>query len=152
MSLDDAAVVAAMAAGEPAGLDTAYRRYADRLHSYARSIVGDHDTAGDVVQDTFLLAQERVRQLRDPSRLGSWLYAIARNESLRRISGRKHTVSLADADEPVLDTDPGRALHAAQVREVVHAAADGLNDGDREVFERTQAEIVATRIEARRAG
>ena len=94
-------------------------------------------SAGDVVQDTFLLAQERVRQLRDPSRLGPWLYAIARNESLRRISGRKHTVPLADADEPVLDTDPGRALHAAQVREVVHAAADGLNDGDREVFELT---------------
>jgi RNA polymerase sigma factor (sigma-70 family) len=137
MSLDDAAVVAAMAAGDPAGLDSAYRRYADRLHSYARSVVGDYDTAADVVHDTFLLAQERVRQLRDPGRLGSWLYAIARNECLRRVRGRKRTVSLTDSDEPLVDTDPGRALHAAQIREVVHAAADGLSDGDREVFELT---------------
>jgi RNA polymerase sigma factor (sigma-70 family) len=137
MSLDDAAVVAAMTAGDPAGLDSAYRRYADRLHSYARSIVGDYDTAADVVHDTFLLAQERVRQLRDPGRLGSWLYAIARHECLRRVRGRKRTVALTDSDEPLVDTDPGRALHAAQVREVVHAAADGLNDGDREVFELT---------------
>jgi RNA polymerase sigma factor (sigma-70 family) len=137
ISLDDTAVVAAMAAGDPAGLDSAYRRYADRLHAYARSIVGDYDAASDVVQETFLLAQERVRQLRDPSRLGSWLYTIARNECLRRIRARKRTVTLADSHEPVLDTDPGRAIHAAQVREVVHAAAGGLNDGDREVFELT---------------
>jgi RNA polymerase sigma factor (sigma-70 family) len=134
MAPDDA-VVAAMTAGDPAGLDSAYRRYADRLYTYARSIVGDD--AADVVQETFLIAQERVRQLRDPSRLGPWLYAIARNECLRRIRGRKNTVMLAESHEPIHDTDPGRAIHAAQVRELVHAAAAGLNDGEREVFELT---------------
>ncbi len=135
--LDDPAAVAAMAAGDPVGLESVYRRYADRLHAYARSIVGDADTASDVVQETFLTAQERVRQLRDPARLASWLYAIARNECLSRLRARKRTVMLGDSDEPVLDTDPGRAVHAEQVRELVHAAAAGMNDGDREVFELT---------------
>jgi len=135
--LEDPAAVAAMAAGNPAGLDSVYRRYVDRIYAYAKSIVGDDDTAADVIQETFLLAQERVRQLRDPARVGAWLYAIARNECLARLRARKRTVMLAESHEPVLDTDPGRALHAEQVRELVHAAAAGMNDGDREVFELT---------------
>jgi RNA polymerase sigma factor (sigma-70 family) len=99
--------------------------------------VDDADSAADVVQETFLLAHQRVRQLRDPARLGSWLYAIARNECLARLRARKRTVVLTESYEPVLDTDPGRALHADQVRELVHAASAGMNDGDREVFELT---------------
>src|SRR5262245_61676900 len=104
-SLADPAAVAAMAAGDPAGLEAVYRRYADRRYTYARSIVDDSDTAADVVQDTFVIAQERVRQLRDPARLGSWLYTIARNECLARLRARKRTVMLAESHEPVLDTD-----------------------------------------------
>ena len=50
-----------MAAGNPAGLESVYRRYADRIYAYAKSIVGDDDTAADVIQETFLLAQQRVR-------------------------------------------------------------------------------------------
>jgi RNA polymerase sigma factor (sigma-70 family) len=135
--LEDPAAVAAMAAGNPAGLESVYRRYADRIYAYAKSIVGDDDTAADVIQETFLLAQQRVRQLRDPERVGSWLYAIARNECLAKLRARKRTVMLAQSHEPVLDTDPGRAVHAEQVRELVHAAAAGMNEGDREVFELT---------------
>ena len=133
----DAAIVAAMVAADPAGLDGAYRRYADRLFTYARSIVGDADAAADVVQETFLIASQRVRQLRDPDRFGSWLYTIARNESLRWIRSRKRTMALTEADEPVLDTDPGRSMHAEQVRDLVRAAASGLGEADREVFELT---------------
>ncbi len=133
----DAGLVAAMVARDPAGLDGAYRRYAHRLFSYARSIVGDADAAADVLQETFLIASQRVRQLRDPQRLGPWLYTIARNESRRLIRTRKRTTPLGVADEPVLDTDPGRALHAQQLRELVRAAATGLSDADREVFELT---------------
>ena len=126
-----------MAAGDPAGLDGAYRRYADRLFAFARSIVGDADAAADVVQETFLIASQRVHQVRDPDRLGAWLYTIARNESQRLIRMRKRTTVLSETDEPVLDTDPGRAMHAQQVRELVRAASGGLGDADREVFELT---------------
>jgi RNA polymerase sigma factor (sigma-70 family) len=136
-SWSDAELVAAMVAGDQTGLDGAYRRYADRLFNYARSMVGDADAAADVVQETFLIASQRVRQLRDPDRLGSWLYTIARNEAHRLIRMRKRTTTLGDADEPVLDTDPGRAMQAQQVRELVRAAAGGLGDADREVFELT---------------
>ena len=39
----------------------------------------------DAVQDTFLVATAKVRNLRDPGKLRSWLYAVARNECLRRL-------------------------------------------------------------------
>ncbi|HEX6873859.1 MAG TPA: sigma-70 family RNA polymerase sigma factor [Micromonosporaceae bacterium] len=132
---DDQTLAAALAGGDPAGLDGVYRRYADRLFTFARAIVGDADTAADVVHDTFLLASERVGQLRDPNRLGPWLYAIARNECLARLRSRRRTVQLADDAVPVVDTDPGRAVQAEQVRALVHGAAAALNDGDREVIE-----------------
>ncbi|HZN20808.1 MAG TPA: sigma-70 family RNA polymerase sigma factor [Micromonosporaceae bacterium] len=134
--MDDRALVAAMAAGDPRGLDGAYRRYADRLFAYCRSLVGDAETAADVVQDTFLIAGERAGQVREPDRLGAWLYAIARSQCLRALRLRRRSVPLADAYEPAADsTDPAARVQAAQVRALVTAAAAGLNPPDREVIE-----------------
>ena len=132
----DRALVAAITAGDPAGLEGAYRRYADRLHAYSRSLVGDREAAADVVHDTFLIAAERIGQLREPDRLGAWLYAIARSECLQRLRQRRRTVTWADPPELAADaTDPGRAVQTAQIRALVRAATAGLNSGDREVIE-----------------
>jgi RNA polymerase sigma factor (sigma-70 family) len=133
---EDRALVAAMLARDPAGLDGAYRRYANRLHAYSRALLADGDAAADVVHDTFLIANERVAQLREPDRLGAWLYAIARSECLRRLRLRKRTAPMVEELPPPGDgTDPGRAVQAAEVRALVHAAAAGLNHGDREMIE-----------------
>ncbi|MGE5828966.1 MAG: RNA polymerase sigma factor, partial [Micromonosporaceae bacterium] len=133
---EDRALVAAMLARDPAGLDGAYRRYAARLHAYSRTLLADGDAANDVVHDTFLIASERVAQLREPDRFGAWLYAIARSECLRRLRLRRRTAPIEDDLPPPGDgTDPGRAVQAAEVRALVRAAAAGLNDGDREVIE-----------------
>ncbi|HET8684939.1 MAG TPA: RNA polymerase sigma factor [Micromonosporaceae bacterium] len=134
--MDDRALVAAMAAGDPRGLDGAYRRYADRLFAYCRSLVGDAETAADAVHDTFLIAGERAGQVREPDRLGAWLYAVARSQCLRTLRQRRRSVPMAETYEPVADsTDPAARVQAAQVRALVAAAAAGLNPPDREVIE-----------------
>lgn len=128
--------MAALVAGDPRGLDAAYRAYADRLHTYSRFMLHDADAAADVVHDTFVVASARAGQLRDPDRLRPWLYAIARNECLRVLRGRGRHVPLDDALQVrAPDVDPTAGLRAEQVRELVWAAADGLNPGDRQVFE-----------------
>lgn len=133
---EDRALVAAMLARDPAGLDGAYRRYAPRLYAYSRALLADGDAAADVVHDTFLIATERVGQLREPDRFSAWLYAIARSECLRRLRRRRRTAPIEEDLPPPGDgTDPGRAVQAAEVSALVHAAAAGLNDGDREVIE-----------------
>ncbi|WP_173083190.1 RNA polymerase sigma factor [Phytohabitans rumicis] len=133
--MDDRGLVAAMVAGDPRGLDGAYRRYAPRLYAYCRATLRDADAAADAVQDTFVIAGRRAGQLREPERLLPWLYAIARRECLRQIRDRRRE-SPAELDDTTADTaDLGAGVRAAEVRELVHAAAAGLGDGDREVIE-----------------
>src|SRR5215470_10036131 len=83
--MQDREVVAAIVAGDPAGLAEAYDRYATQLYSYCRTLLREPADAADAVQDTFVIAASKLSALRDPGRLRSWLYAVARNECHRRL-------------------------------------------------------------------
>ena len=84
----DREIVAAIVAGDPAGLAAAYDSYATVLHAYCRSMLAEPADAADAVQDTFVIAAAKLGGLRDPDRLRPWLYAVARNECYRRLRGR----------------------------------------------------------------
>ncbi|MGN9765321.1 sigma-70 family RNA polymerase sigma factor [Micromonospora sp. SD12] len=131
---DDSTLVEALRRGERAGLEGMYRRYADRLYTYARTMLREPEAAADAVHDAFLAASQRIGQLREPDRLRSWLYAIVRNECLRQLRDRSRSLPLEEADEPAADiADPGAGVNAEQVRDLVHTAVAALNPGDREV-------------------
>lgn len=134
--MDDAALATALAGNDPQALGEAYRRYADRLFAYARSLVGDRETAADVVQDTFLLAGQHAGQLRDPTRLRAWLYAIARHVSMRQLRSRARVRPVeAIDDRPDETADPLSGMRAAEIAELVWAAYAGIPEGDREIVE-----------------
>jgi len=136
--MHDREIVAAVVAGDPAGLAAAFDTYAAVLHVYCRSLLAEPADAADAVQDTFVIAAARLGGLRDPDRLRPWLYAVARNECLRRLRGRARIAALDEAAE-MTDTAAGPAEEAdrASVTELVTAAVAGLNPGDREVIELT---------------
>jgi len=92
--------------------------------------------AADAVQDTFVIAAAKLAQLRDPSKLRTWLYAVARNECHRRLRDRKVAPGLDEMPEPA-DESPevGTDTERAELRKLVHDALIGLNIGDREVIE-----------------
>src|SRR5215469_15790046 len=99
--MEDPEVVAAIVAGDPAGLAEAYDRYAMPLYSYCRSLLREPADAADAVQDTFLIATAKLGGLRDPGKLRSWLYAVARNECHRRLRSGDATSALDEvADLP----------------------------------------------------
>ena len=134
--MDDRQIVAAMRSRSANGLAAAYDLYAERLHAYARSILSDHDAAADVVHDAFLLAGQRIGELRDPDRLRPWLYAIVRHECLRQLRTSSRHVELTEAGQvrdDSVDLDAG--LRTEQYRELIWTAAAGLNLRDREVLE-----------------
>src|ERR1700745_4367618 len=85
IDMRDREVVAAIVAGDPAGLAEAYDRYATPLYSFCRTMLREPADAADAVQDTFVIAAPRMAGLRDPERLRPWLYAVARNECYRRL-------------------------------------------------------------------
>lgn len=134
--MDDSTLAVALAGGDPAALDAAYRRYADRLVAYAATIVGDPDTAADAVHDAFLLAGRNASGLRDPSALRPWLYAITRNVALRQLRHRARVAPVDTFDHlSAAPSDPSARVHTDYVGRLVRAAGGGLSAADREVIE-----------------
>lgn len=137
-ALTDAELVAASLGGDRLALAAIYDRYTDRIHTMCVHMLGDRDEAADVCGEVFLVAFQRLGQLRDPERLRPWLYAICRHEVFRRTKRRNRTVlveevsemdRIADHDDDVDTADP------AMLARLVQEAAFGLDDRDRLVLE-----------------
>ncbi len=132
----DEQLVALALTGDRAAFAAIYDRYADRLHDFCVSILRDRDDAADAVQDAFLLAAERLVQLRDPQRLRPWLYAVARSVALRRVRDRKRYAPDFDfATQADTGALPQQAAEQAALRELVWSAAAGLSDRDRTLLD-----------------
>ncbi|WP_157857319.1 RNA polymerase sigma factor [Streptomyces yerevanensis] len=134
--MNDHEMVAAIRAANPQGLAAAYDAYAGQIYGYCRSVLHNSDAAADALQDTFVLANECIDQLRDPQRLRPWLYAIARNECRRQLRTKGRTTGLEEAGEVVDEAvDLGARLRDEEIRTLVWEAFEGLNSRDREVLE-----------------
>src|SRR5258708_28851260 len=95
----DREIVAAILAGDPAGLAAAYDHYASALYTYCRSLLTEPADAADAVQDTFVVAASKLAGLREPDPLRPGPYAVARNQCHRRMRGRAPAAPLAEAGE-----------------------------------------------------
>src|SRR5262249_37803318 len=136
LRMDDAGRVAAILAHDPDGLASTYDAYGNALYSFCVTMLHDRHEAEDAVQDTFIVLAERVRQLRDPSRLRPWLYAVARSACLHRLRARSR-VTPADELEHVMDesVDFTDDEHSRELQHLVWDAIEGLNAGERAALE-----------------
>ena len=114
----DRDVVAAITAGDPAGIAMTYDRYAAALYGYSHWILHDSAVAAEALKDTFVIAAATIRNLSEPSNLCPWLFALARNECRRRI---RPASAVRDRDTDAAD-EPGNATNA------VSDAGDDLSD------------------------
>ncbi|MGN6694194.1 MAG: RNA polymerase sigma factor, partial [Aquihabitans sp.] len=139
--VDDAQLVAAARAGDRDAFAAIFDRYAPRVHAFCTRLLNEPHTASDATQDTFVTASQRLDQLRDPSALRAWLYAIARNECTRHGRSRARAVPTEDsvmAGETAEDLgadEPATAAAAAETGSILWDAADGLDEGDRILLE-----------------
>jgi RNA polymerase sigma factor (sigma-70 family) len=132
----DREVVAAIVAGDPAGLAEAYDRYATPLYSFCRTMLREPADAADAVQDTFVIAAPRMAGLRDPERLRSWLYAVARNECYRRLRAGSQHASIEEAPDVTDEAaDVAADVERADLRALVRDALGGVGPAEREVLE-----------------
>lgn len=56
--------------------------YKERLYWHIRKIVISHDDADDVLQNTFVKVFRNIGNFKEESKLYSWMYRIATNESI----------------------------------------------------------------------
>lgn len=75
------------------------------LYRYGFRLSGSAADAEDLTQQTFLTAQSRLDQLRDPERAKAWLYTILRNHYLKECRHRNcvSIQSLETVAEPACD-------------------------------------------------
>lgn len=76
------------------------RQYSEPLYWKIRHIVVDHDDANDVLQNTFINAWKNIDNFRQQSKLSTWLYRIAVNESLDHL--RREKKRQGDSDDMTL--------------------------------------------------
>jgi RNA polymerase sigma factor (sigma-70 family) len=134
--LDDATLARAAAAGDRSAFAEIYDRYADRLHDFCVGMLRDRDAAADCVQDVFVTAATKLVQLREPDRLRSWLYAIARSEALARIRARKREQLSEELPEmPSGEADMATLAARTELADLIADASGGLSDRDRVVLE-----------------
>ncbi len=83
-------------------------RYSEDLYRVIRPIVKTHENADDVLQNTFIKIYKNLKNFRYDSRLFSWMYRIAVNESLNFLKKQKKHLTTDGQDELInlLKSDP----------------------------------------------
>src|SRR5271166_2668676 len=137
--MDDRETVAAIAAGDQAGLAAAYDKYAAPLYGYCYWMLREPAAAADALQSTFISAFANLGGLHDAGQLRSWLYGVARNEcELRPRAAGADADDLAETAEQAADARPADARQAAQqaeVRRLIGATVAGMKPEEREAME-----------------
>jgi RNA polymerase sigma-70 factor (ECF subfamily) len=122
-------LVASASAGDEAAFTRIVGLHHDAMCRVAYFVTGDLDTADEAVAAAWAIAWRRLRQLREPDRLRSWLVSIAANEA-RAIARhrRRHPVvelDLAAAVEDATWSDPhGRSADLDLVNALGRLSAD----------------------------
>lgn len=97
------------------------------IFAYAYRLCGRREDAEDLAQQTFLIAQQKLNQLRDWEKAFSWLCQILRNAFLRSRS-RKRPFREADLDNEVIDQVPNLEIDDLVDSEQIQAALDRVSD------------------------
>ncbi len=100
--------------GSESAFATIYRTHAKAVYGLALRITGQHSSAEDVVQETFLRALQQGRGFRGQASLGHWLKRIAANAAIDRIRRDRQWRNL---DDPEMLIAP--AQRNPQVEEVL---------------------------------
>ena len=90
-----AATIRAVAAGDQDAFARLYADYARMVHAILLGRIPRRDV-DDLVQDVFLTAYTRIRELREPAAFGGWIATIARNRATDYLRRWQEQVELPD--------------------------------------------------------
>jgi len=108
----DAQSVARCKRGDREALELLFRRYVDRVWRYGWSVTRSRESAGEIVQETFLRVMNSIAKFESRSTFATWLFAITRSATMDFVR-RVRTENRRRADVNVL-----RLITDDEVREV----------------------------------
>jgi RNA polymerase sigma-70 factor (ECF subfamily) len=109
-------------AGDEAAFTQIVAAYQWDMTRVAYGVCGDPELALDAVQTAWLIAWRKLRTVRQPDHLRSWLVAVAANEA-REIVRRRHSSSVVELvfDPPDTDApDPAEEIRELDLRNALH--------------------------------
>ena len=114
-------------------IDRLVAEHHQAVYRYAYRLVGSTADAEDLTQQVFLIAQQKLHQLRQPENARGWLFAILRNSVLR---GRQRSTPVSTATlEFDIDSIPAEIPNEDDIdRERLQAAINELPDEFRVVL------------------
>lgn len=109
--------------------------YSQPLYWQIRRLVVDHEDADDVLQNTFIKAWTNITTFRGESKLSTWLYKIAYNESLTFLNHKREQLSIDDLNAITvesLESDP--YFDGDETQLMLQEAINSLPDKQKAVF------------------
>ena len=133
----DAAVIAAVLGGEQEQYALLVRRYQERLFRFALGMVGDSDTAADLVQDSLVKAFTGLHHCNDRDRVSAWLFSIVRNRCLDYLKSPRARSAAPSRILPLLPTPgagPDEDVLSRETQQAIRDALARLPAAQREAF------------------
>lgn len=128
--LDDESLVRESIAGRRDAFDVIVERHRRAVYQVCYRFVNNHDDASDLAQEVFVRAWRALPKFKGNAALSTWLYRIAVNVCLNRVSARRLETEPIESDrfEDTTLEDPGEGLirteRAAAVRRAIAALPD----------------------------
>src|SRR5688572_7826579 len=97
--LEDAALVSAAVAGDREAFDVIVERHRRTVYQVCYRFVNNHEDASDLAQDAFVRAWKGLKTFKGQSALSTWLYRIAVNVCLNRVSAKTPINETIESDQ-----------------------------------------------------
>jgi RNA polymerase sigma-70 factor (ECF subfamily) len=106
----------------PEHIAVLWKELSTPLRSFIRSKVSDQSTTDDIQQDVFLRMHTRIQTLKEPGKVRSWIYQIARNAIVDHYRSKRvaveHSGEVHEVPDEEHEQDMIGAL-AASLREMI---------------------------------
>jgi len=126
--------------GDQRAMEQIVKRYEKQVYNTAFGIVGNREDAQDVTQDVFLTIWNKIGQFKFRSKFSTWIYQIAKNQSLnlKNLKKRRQTdateINDSQAWVPVDEKTPETTLLVYEQQKLLLRALDNLKEKHRTIL------------------
>jgi RNA polymerase sigma-70 factor, ECF subfamily len=113
-------------------------KYGELLYRQIRSITRNHENTNDILQNVLVKVYQNLPKFKGDSALPTWMYRIARNETLNFLDKEKRRASV-HLDEPILEIMAGHHMldntNAEVISDLLNRAIQTLPEKQALVFQ-----------------
>lgn len=120
--------------GQKDALEELVRGWEKRLFYYIRRLVEDEQDAWQILQETWVKVLQGIKKLRQPQKLPSWLYSIARKTTMSHLRAEYAKQALFESDENISDSEGRNSNFNFDDAEQVHYGLGRISLPHREVL------------------